>query len=92
VTRIVRDTLGDACCVDAAGLTETYERHEYLVQYQESSLNFVRRLLELEGSRDGTAPMARWGYRATGGSRSSGRLRRVALDESVAGARRRRRK
>ena len=49
VSRVVQETIGGVCRVDATVLTESYETDEYLVQYQESSLNFVRRLMEREG-------------------------------------------
>ncbi len=49
VAELVQAELGDACRVDSEGLSETYETHEYLVQYQESTLAFISRLLEDEG-------------------------------------------
>lgn len=49
VERVIRERLGGAVRVDLEKLTQTYERHELLVQYQESSWNFLCRWMEQEG-------------------------------------------
>ncbi|HEY8431757.1 MAG TPA: type VI secretion system tip protein TssI/VgrG, partial [Sandaracinaceae bacterium] len=49
VREVVRERLGGAVTVDVDGLTQTYRRHEMLVQYQESPLAFLSRWMEQEG-------------------------------------------
>ncbi len=49
VSRVVHDGLGEIVEVDATGLSQTYESHEFLLQYQESAWNFISRCMEEEG-------------------------------------------
>lgn len=49
VREVVRERLGGAVTVDVDGLTQTYRRHEMIVQYQESYLSFLSRWMEQEG-------------------------------------------
>lgn len=45
----MEERLGGAVEVDVAGLSETYETHEFILQYQESAWNLLSRWMEHEG-------------------------------------------
>jgi len=49
IVREIVEEAGFSADLDLSGLSETYEPREYCVQYNESDLDFVRRLLEDEG-------------------------------------------
>lgn len=51
IPEIVNEVFGDFGCSELVetNLTATYPKHEYIVQYRETSFNFISRLLEHEG-------------------------------------------
>lgn len=49
VQAVVAERLGGAVEVDVARLTQTYETHEFILQYQESAWNLLSRWMEHEG-------------------------------------------